>query len=113
MSAVRFSTRGTEFWSKTQKERGKRIKKSRRRKLAQLEQEIGEMAQDEGRVIVLNLTDEDIANRQMGMNDRTSRRIEAGLVISYYRIWGPPPLGVENVKIQENSEKIRGPLGDP
>ena len=85
MSAVRFSTRGTEFWSKTQKERGKRIKKSRRRKLAQLEQEIGEMAQDESRVIVLNLTDEDIANRQMGMNDRTSRRIEAGLVISYYR----------------------------
>ena len=25
----------------------------------------------------------------------------------------PPPLGVENVKIQENSEKIRGPPGDP
>ena len=24
----------------------------------------------------------------------------------------PPPLGVENVKIRENSEKIRGPL-DP
>ena len=22
-----------------------------------------------------------------------------------------PPLGIENVKIQENSEKIRGPLG--
>ena len=79
MSAVRFSTRGTEFWSKTQKERGKRIKKSRRRKLAQLEQEIGEMAQDESRVIVLNLTDQDIANRQMGMNDRISRTIEAGL----------------------------------
>ena len=25
----------------------------------------------------------------------------------------PPPLGIENVKIQENSEKIRGPPGDP
>ena len=25
----------------------------------------------------------------------------------------PPPLGVENVKIRENSEKIRGPPGDP
>ena len=24
-----------------------------------------------------------------------------------------PPLGVKNVKIQENSEKIRGPPGDP
>ena len=24
-----------------------------------------------------------------------------------------PPLGVENVKIRENSEKIRGPPGDP
>ena len=24
----------------------------------------------------------------------------------------PPPIGVENVKIQENSEKIRGPSGD-
>ena len=24
----------------------------------------------------------------------------------------PPPLGVKNVKIQENSEKIRGPPGD-
>ena len=23
----------------------------------------------------------------------------------------PPPLGVENVKIRENSEKIRGPRG--
>ena len=26
---------------------------------------------------------------------------------------GSDDLGVENVKIQENSEKIRGPLGDP
>ena len=25
----------------------------------------------------------------------------------------PPPLGIENVKIQENSEKIRGPPGGP
>ena len=25
----------------------------------------------------------------------------------------PPPLGVKNVKIQENSEKIRGPPGVP
>ena len=25
----------------------------------------------------------------------------------------PPPLGVENVKIRENSEKIRGPPGVP
>ena len=25
----------------------------------------------------------------------------------------PSPLGVENVKIQENSEKIRGPPEDP
>ena len=25
----------------------------------------------------------------------------------------PPPLGVKNVKIQENSEKIRGPPGGP
>ena len=24
-----------------------------------------------------------------------------------------PPLGIENVKIQENSEKIRGPPGGP
>ena len=25
----------------------------------------------------------------------------------------PPPLGVKNVKIEENSEQIRGPLGVP
>ena len=30
---------------------------------------------------------------------------------TYLRL--PPPLGVKNVKIQENSEKIRGPPGDP
>jgi len=34
--------------------------------------------------------------------------------LSYYGIWMPPPPtpgGVENVKNQENSEKIRGPPG--
>ena len=42
--------------------------------------------------------------------------IYATLIISHFPSIGsedPPPLGVKNVKIQENSEKIRGPPGDP
>ena len=43
------------------------------------------------------------------------RRSETGTHFPSIRSDDPPPssLGVENVKIQENSEKIRGPPGDP
>ena len=34
--------------------------------------------------------------------------------VTHLLVWDPPPpLGAENVKIRENSEKIRGPPGVP